>query len=296
MEQMFLVCSSPCPAPNLQSSPPLHAACTAIASRPPASQPAQSVYVQPAAELRHIQPHDHVPYVPRALLPLLHIACTAVVRCLPLADWYTSPRTVCPPLDSPQEAPAFNQPLIIDTSSATDMAGMFAVRSSPCPAPNVHSIPRLHATCPAVAHRLPARTLPPFDSRQYASAFDQPLSFDTSSVTTMYGMFYVRSSPRPAPNPQSSPPCTLRAPRSPAILPPPSLNLAPHRMSSFRLSAGRAGVEPAAELRHLQRHNHIRHVLGALLPVPCSESTVDLSPARCLRRGRSRIGGGSEAD
>ena len=36
-----------------------------------------------------------------------------------------------------------------------------------------------------------------------ASAFNQPLSFDTSSVTTMYHMFSVRSSPCPAPNLQS---------------------------------------------------------------------------------------------
>ena len=37
-----------------------------------------------------------------------------------------------------------------------------------------------------------------------ASAFNQSLSFDTSSVTTMSYMFYVRSSPRPAPYLQSS--------------------------------------------------------------------------------------------
>ena len=30
-------------------------------------------------------------------------------------------------------------------------------------------------------------------TRQYASAFNQPLSFDTSSVTTMHAMFSVRS-------------------------------------------------------------------------------------------------------
>eukprot|EP00964_Phaeocystis_antarctica_P070076 scaffold42637_cov48-Phaeocystis_antarctica.AAC.2 len=30
-------------------------------------------------------------------------------------------------------------------------------------------------------------------TRQVASKFNQPLSFDTSSVTTMYGMFAVRS-------------------------------------------------------------------------------------------------------
>eukprot|EP00964_Phaeocystis_antarctica_P021151 scaffold11710_cov51-Phaeocystis_antarctica.AAC.1 len=57
-----------------------------------------------------------------------------------------------------------------------------------------------------------------------ASAFNQPLSFDTSSVTTMYKMFSVRSSQCPAPNLQPSPlPCTLRAPRSSTAcrLPPP---------------------------------------------------------------------------
>ena len=32
----------------------------------------------------------------------------------------------------------------------------------------------------------------PLWTRQYAAAFDQPLSFDTSSVTDMTTMFYVR--------------------------------------------------------------------------------------------------------
>jgi len=62
--------------------------------------------------------------------------------------------------------------------------------------------------------------------------------------------------------------------------------LAPHRMPSFRLSAERACVQPAAEPRHLQRHNHEQHVRRALLPVPCSQSAVEPSSARCLRRGR----------
>ena len=35
----------------------------------------------------------------------------------------------------------------------------------------------------------------PLDSRQYARAFNQPLSFDTSRVTNMYRMLYVRSAP-----------------------------------------------------------------------------------------------------
>eukprot|EP00964_Phaeocystis_antarctica_P047522 scaffold27491_cov49-Phaeocystis_antarctica.AAC.2 len=98
----------------------------------------------------------------------------------------------------------------------------------------------------------------------------------------MYGMFYVRSSPCPAPYLQSSPPlhaaCTVVARR----LPPPSPHVVPHRMPSFRLSAGRVGVQPAAELRHLQRHKHVRHVPGALLPVPCPISAVEPSPAPCL--------------
>ena len=100
----------------------------------------------------------------------------------------------------------------------------------------------------------------PFDSRQYASAFDQPLSFDTSKVTTMYQMFvhasafnqplsfdtssvtdmrymfYVRSSRALLPICRALP-CTLRAPPLRAIyrLPP----LAPHRMPSVRLGSTR---------------------------------------------------------
>ena len=57
-------------------------------------------------------------------------------------------------------------------------------------------------------------------------------------------------------------------------------------MPSFRLSAGRVGVQPAAELRHLQSHKYVSDVRGALLPVPCPESAVEPSPARCWHRGR----------
>eukprot|EP00964_Phaeocystis_antarctica_P107493 scaffold72198_cov60-Phaeocystis_antarctica.AAC.4 len=39
------------------------------------------------------------------------------------------------------------------------MWGMFAVRSSPCPAPNLQSSPFLHAACTAVARRLCPRGL-----------------------------------------------------------------------------------------------------------------------------------------
>eukprot|EP00964_Phaeocystis_antarctica_P102552 scaffold67892_cov48-Phaeocystis_antarctica.AAC.1 len=158
-----------------------------------------------------------------------------------------------------------------------------------CSAPNLQS--SLHCTLDAVAPACwpapsPRTVCPPFDSRQFASAFNQPLSFDTSSVTNMFNMFYVRSCPCHAPNLQSSPPlhaaCTAVARR----LPPPGPNLAPYRMPSVRLSAVRVGVQPAAELRHLQRHNHVPDVRGALLPLPCPKSADEPAPARCLHRGR----------
>eukprot|EP00964_Phaeocystis_antarctica_P060770 scaffold36265_cov43-Phaeocystis_antarctica.AAC.1 len=94
----------------------------------------------------------------------------------------------------------------------------------------------------------PSIVCPPFDPRQGASAFNQPLSFDTSKVTNMHNMFYVRASPCPAPNLQSSPPLHAACPAIAHHLPPPSPHVVPHRMPSFRLSAVRVGVQPAAEL------------------------------------------------
>eukprot|EP00964_Phaeocystis_antarctica_P012054 scaffold6644_cov62-Phaeocystis_antarctica.AAC.1 len=57
-------------------------------------------------------------------------------------------------------------------------------------------------------------------------------------------------------------------------------------MPSVRHSAGRVGVQPAAELRHLQRHGHGLDVLRALLPVPCPQSAVEPCPTRCVPCGR----------
>eukprot|EP00964_Phaeocystis_antarctica_P001319 scaffold703_cov56-Phaeocystis_antarctica.AAC.3 len=133
----------------------------------------------------------------------------------------TSKSTLCPPFDSRQEAYKFNQPLSYDTSSVTDMYGMFAVRFSPCPAPNIlQSSPALHAACTAVAHHppayWPAPRLAPYASWQVASAFNQPLSFDISSVTNMPWMFDVHSAPcHMLPICSRALSCTLRAPRSP---------------------------------------------------------------------------------
>ena len=83
--------------------------------------------------------------------------------------------------------------------------------------------------------------------------------------------------------------CTLRAPRSPAASRLPTRTLAPHRMPSVRLSAGRVSVQPAAELRHLQRHGHALHVLRALLPVPCSPICSRALPCtRCVHTAIAR--------
>ena len=251
MGQMFLVRSSPCPAPNLQSSPPLHAACSAVARRLPPPRPHLATHrmpsvrlpavragVQPTAELRHLQRHGHAQHVLwiRALLPV------------------------------PCSQPA------VEPSPAR------CVRRGRPPPP----ASRLVYLAP---HRMPSCS----DSRQGGSAFNQPLSFDTSSVTSMYSMFHVRFSPCPAPNLPSSPlPNAVRAPPSPAALPPPGPHLAAHRMPSVRLPAVRFGVQPAAELRHVQRHEHGLHVRGAFLPVPCSQSAVKPSPERCAPRRRAR--------
>jgi hypothetical protein len=105
-----------------------------------------------------------------------------------------------------QAASAFNQPLSLDTSSVVIMHCMFCVRSARAPASRLHSrLLCLHAACAADAptpSRLPARLSPLFmlslSTRQDATAFNQPLSWDTSSVTTMAYMFNVRSARAPA--------------------------------------------------------------------------------------------------
>ena len=100
-----------------------------------------------------------------------------------------------------QSASAFNQPLSLDTSSVTEMEGMFAVRCERAlaSAPTVGA--SLHAACTAAVSPRPSASNSachpfflcfPF-TRQGASAFNQPLSLDTSSVTDMAAMFYVRS-------------------------------------------------------------------------------------------------------
>ena len=107
-------------------------------------------------------------------------------------------------LSTRQSASAFNQPLSLDTSSVTDMGRMFYVRfARALPAAFILVVVgfSLHVACVAAAAQAlpspgPARHPSPYASlltRQYAGAFNQSLSLDTSSVTNMQDMFYVRS-------------------------------------------------------------------------------------------------------
>ena len=68
-------------------------------------------------------------------------------------------------------------------------------RALPVNADCVAATQRPHASRAAPLPTLHAR----LSTRQNAKAFNQPLSFDTSKVTTMQGMFYVRSARALAP-------------------------------------------------------------------------------------------------
>ena len=111
-------------------------------------------------------------------------------------------------------AGAFNQPLTLDTSGVTSMRYMFGVRSARALWPPAFGCPTLkRATCAAATARPPVSRPAPcsashalFSTRQDARAFNQPLTFDTSSVTAMPHMFLVRSA-RAMPV-QSATPCT----------------------------------------------------------------------------------------
>ena len=103
---------------------------------------------------------------------------------------------------------AFNQPLSFDTSKVTNMGYMFHVRSARALDPHsLESGPpracRLRRRHPQRPHASRAAPLPTpharLSTRQGAFAFNQPLSFDTSKVTSMGGMFAVRSARALAP-------------------------------------------------------------------------------------------------
>ena len=78
----------------------------------------------------------------------------------------------------------------------------------------------------------------------------------------------------PAPNKSANcaPPPACRVQRGRPPLP----ACTSHRMLSLRLSAVRVGVQPAAKLRHVQRHRHGLHVHG--VPVACAAPNLQSSP------------------
>ena len=100
-----------------------------------------------------------------------------------------------------QSAPAFNQPLSFDTSSVTDMGSMFQVRSARAHAPVFIYQSGLHCTLLGLPPQRPPVSWPSMSlsryaslwTRQLATAFNQPLSLDTSKVMNMQHMFTVRS-------------------------------------------------------------------------------------------------------
>ena len=111
----------------------------------------------------------------------------------------TSPRLAYTSFVTRQRASAFNQPLSLNTSKVTNMKQMFKVRS-PQSRPGPH--PRLMPTrlC-RPAYLAPRYINALFSTPQFAKAFNQSLSFDTSRITDMDGMFRVRSASYARPQP-----------------------------------------------------------------------------------------------
>ena len=172
------------------------------------------------------------------------IACACMCMCC-----------ACAPPSTLQFASYFNGDISSwDTSKVTDMSGMFGVRSTRALTPNSleSGLPPVHAACAAAApHTLPPpglhlapHRMPLPSTRQRTNTFNQPLSFDTSKVTTMKDMFHVRSARALTPSRHGSglPPCMPLAPPPPHALPPPGAHLAPLRMCpSLRLGSSRTG-------------------------------------------------------
>ena len=108
-------------------------------------------------------------------------------------------------------------------------------------------------------------------NRQQALAFNQPLNFDTSSVTQMGAMFAVRSAgPSPA-NRQRA----LPSPHTPHLFP--CSHLSPPHSTPFT-STVCGVVQPAAEFRHIQSHKHDVNVCGAAPRVPYAHN-IRLGPS-----------------
>ena len=87
--------------------------------------------------------------------------------------------------------------------------------------------------------------------RQDASAFDKPLALDTSSVTTMQAMFYVRITPQHIAS-GATPPRDISTHTHASRAAP------PHR--AMPRPTERNGIQSAARLGYLEGDHHARHV------------------------------------
>ena len=170
---------------------------------------AGSVGVRPGAESRHVRSHNHVRHVlcapdapnPRRVFPCKPLEPPSPHAPLPSPCLHLAPCTSYVLVSTRQGALAFNQPLDLDTSSVTDMRGMFLVRPRvPCAQPPVGPCPCTllappspHAPLPSPCLHLAPPHIAAVSTRQAASAFNQPLGLDTSSVIDMSGMFSVRT-------------------------------------------------------------------------------------------------------
>ena len=207
----------------------------------------------------------------------------------PISDWGVSAITSMNQLF--KDLGSFNADVSAwDTSGVTDMSSMFEVCSPPCTLPSTaHRKPSCHDAF-ETSSRLPGRTPPrivhvactfapplphalpylaphftphaPLVTRQGAYMFNQPLSFDTSSVTDMSSMFEVR--PARASRPMSNysslhAACTTTAPQylTPHVIPHVHVHVhvCTHHEPPFDLAVC-GWLQPASEFRRVQRHEH----------------------------------------
>ena len=119
-------------------------------------------------------------------------------------------------------------------------------RLSPPPAPHAAtSAPR--STSDTTREPSRASLTGPCFVRQHSNAFNQPLAWDITRVTTMVSMFQVRYTPRPTPPP---------APHAATC------NLRHHVRAKLRLSTEPCrpavcnGIQPVARMGYLERDHH----------------------------------------
>ena len=204
---MHAACTRPAPHALAPLSPGIAPPCE------PRRDSAGRDGVQPATELRHVQRDGHEPNVLRApparaigILPGLVLRARRAHLLSPPPHALVPPVSPSMSLGVTRQISALNQPLSFDTSKVTAMQYMFQVRSARALTfsrgpPRACRLRRRHPTSSGLPAHTPRPTSHAFVStRQGASAFNQPLSWNTSSVTTMRSMFYVRSAHALAPS------------------------------------------------------------------------------------------------